>query len=253
MMQFLSSPPPTRYDLRFALFGIPVRVHPLFWLMAVLFGGFAGNLLTAAVWVAAVFVSILVHELGHALAMRRFGVSSQVVLHLFGGVTVPQGLSWAGRPAYVPLSPLQEAWVSFAGPAAGFLLGGTVIVAAVAAGGRIAFGAIAGFIPIPYVLLPFQAGPLQSFLGGLLWISILWGTINLMPVYPLDGGNIARRLLVKADPWNGARTSLRISTVTGGLLAVAAFFLFRNIFLTVLFGYLAYQSYQSLRWGGGEV
>ena len=252
-MNLLGLPPPTRYDLRFTLLGIPVRVHPLFWLLAVLFGGFAGDLLAVVVWIAAVFIAILVHEMGHALTMRRFGVDSHVVLYLFGGVAVPQGMAWGGRVAYVPLSPIQEAAVSFAGPAAGFLLAGAVIAVVTAAGGAIMKMPLFGVIPIPYALLPFQAGLLQSFVSSLLWIAIFWGAINLMPVYPLDGGNIARRLLIKADPWNGARRSLWISTVAGGILAVAGFFLFRSIFMTLLFGYLAFQSYQSLRWGGGEV
>ncbi len=252
-MNLFGPPPPTRYDLNFTLFGIPVRVHPLFWVMALLFGGLAGDVLGMLFWVLAVFVSVLVHELGHALMFRRFGIGSSVVLHLAGGHTEPQPVPWGGRWAYVPLSPMQEALVSFAGPATGFLLAGAVIAAVLAAGGTVVWAALGGIVPVPIALLPFGAAFLQNFVGDLLWVSLLWGAINLMPVFPLDGGNIVRRLMIRADPIDGARRSLRISIVAGAVLAVAGLFLFRSIYITLLFGYLAYLSYQSLRWGRGEM
>lgn len=87
----LEPPPPTRYDLRFTLVGVPTRVHPLFRILAVFFGGFAPDPVRLLIWVAGVFVSILIHELGHALAMRRCGQPSQIVLHLMGGLTVRLG------------------------------------------------------------------------------------------------------------------------------------------------------------------
>ena len=65
-MMLFQSPPPTRYDLRFSIAGIPVSVHPVFWLIALLFGS-SGDPLLIPIWILVVFVSILVHELGHAL------------------------------------------------------------------------------------------------------------------------------------------------------------------------------------------
>ena len=73
-MRLFEPPPPTRFDLCFTLFRVPVRVHPLFWLIAALFGGITGDLRTLIIWVASVFLSVLVHKMGHAPAMRRFGV-----------------------------------------------------------------------------------------------------------------------------------------------------------------------------------
>jgi stage IV sporulation protein FB len=251
-MNLFAPPPPTRYDLRFTVFRVPVRIHPLFWIAAVLFGGIAGNLLFLLVWVVAVFVSILVHELGHALTMRRFGMDAQVVLYVLGGVTVPQAVPWGGRWAYVPFSPLQEAAVSFAGPAVGFLLAGLVTAGVAAAGGTVVLTALYGIVPMPAAILPF-GGVLQSLVSILLWINVLWGLVNLMPVYPLDGGNIIRRLLIKVDPLDGARKAHWIAIAAGGLLALAGFFLFRSIYLAVLFGYLAYLNYQTLHGGYGEL
>ena len=105
----------TEFDLRFSLFGIPVRVHPGFWIVAMIMrrGAFKHEqgLALIGIWVAVVFVSILVHEMGHALAIRYFGWDPHVVLHYFGGYA-----------AYVPTwgqSPRRSIIISFAGPGAG--------------------------------------------------------------------------------------------------------------------------------------
>ena len=89
-MLLFQPPPPTRYDLRFILFGFPIRVSPLFWLIAILLGSSSGDPLQILIWVLVVFVSIVVHELGHALAFRRYGLASQIILHFSGGLTVPE-------------------------------------------------------------------------------------------------------------------------------------------------------------------
>ena len=84
-MFLLQVPPPTRFDLRFSITGIPVRVHPLFWVIALLFGSSSNSIIGLLTWIVAIFVCILIHELGHAFAMRRYGQDSQIVLHLGGG------------------------------------------------------------------------------------------------------------------------------------------------------------------------
>ena len=73
----------------FRIFGIPVRVEPFFVVVALLFG-----IRLEPLWVVfavIVFVSVLVHELGHALTYRLLGQRSAIVLHGFGGFTVPTG------------------------------------------------------------------------------------------------------------------------------------------------------------------
>ena len=119
-MFLLQQPSATPYDLQFSIAGIPVRVHPLFWLIAILFGS-SGNLLFLPVWVFVVFTSILIHELGHAFAFRRFGQRSHIVLHFGGGLTIPESVAWGGGWASVALSRGQEIFISLAGPFAGFL------------------------------------------------------------------------------------------------------------------------------------
>src|SRR5262245_44712779 len=105
------------------MFGIHVRVHPFFWLIACLLGADYLERLGPVyllLWVACMFVSILVHELGHVVMGRAFGARGHIVLYSFGGLAIGS-------------SDLPRRWqrvaVLFAGPFAGFLLFGMVYVA----------------------------------------------------------------------------------------------------------------------------
>jgi Zn-dependent protease len=246
-MLLFQPPPPTRYDLNFNIAGIQVRVHPLFWVIALLFGSSSGELIQWLIWVVAIFVSILVHELGHALAMRQYGLPSYVILYWGGGLTVPEPVKWGTNWANVSLRPNQEIFISLAGPFAGFLFAGLVVAGVAAAGGSIFVNMLLGLIPIPTAILPWGGRIPNLLIATLLWVSIFWGLLNLMPVYPLDGGNVTRYLLLKADPWNGIRRSLWISVVVGAIVAATGLLLLRSIFIALLFGFLAFQSYQSVR------
>jgi stage IV sporulation protein FB len=247
-MLLFQAPPPTRYDLNFTLAGFPVRVHPLFWLIAVLLGYSSGNIVQIFVWVVVVFVSILVHELGHALAFRRYGLSSRIILHFAGGLTIPESTYWGSRWATVALGPNQNIFISLAGPGAGFLFAALVIGSVILSGGSIITTRLLGFIPMPgFAVLPFGGNLLSMFVTALLWVNIFWGVINLLPVYPLDGGSVTRNVLLQADPVDGVRKSLWVSVIAGALIALAAFFFLRSLYMAVLFGFLAFQSYQSLQ------
>lgn len=246
-MLLFQSPPPTRYDLRFNLFGFPVRVHPLFWLIALLLGS-SGDITLLPFWVLAVFISIVIHEVGHALAFRRYGLSSQIVLHGAGGLTIPQSAMWGNRWASVALSPNQEIVTSLAGPVAGFVFGGLIMGAVVLLGGSIFTTRLLGFIPLPAAaLLPFGGRILNSFITIMLWVNIFWGLINLLPVYPLDGGNVARYILLQVDPRDGVRKSLWLSVIMGAVIALVALLLLRSVYMALLFGLLAFQSYQMVQ------
>jgi stage IV sporulation protein FB len=247
-MLLFQTPPPTRYDLRFNLAGFPVRVHPLFWLIALLLGSGSGDPLQILIWVLVVFVSILIHELGHALAFRRYGLASQIILHFSGGLTVPESTLWGSRWSNVALGPNEQIFISVAGPGAGFLLAGLIIAGVIVSGGSILTTRLLGFIPLPvFASLPFGGAILGGLVTSLLWVNIFWGFINLMPVYPLDGGNVARYILLQVDPIDGIRKSLWVSVITGGLIALIAFFLLHSVYMAILFGFLAFQSYQSLQ------
>ena len=104
--------------LRFRIFGIPVTVEPIFFFLVGFLGIRRERFDLIAIWMAVVFVSILVHELGHAFAGRRLGLVPAIRLHGMGGHT-----EWI-EPRR--MSDAQRIGISFAGPGAGFLLAGLV-------------------------------------------------------------------------------------------------------------------------------
>lgn len=247
----LGEPPRTAYDLHFRLFGIPVRVHPFFWLLCVLL--MAGSLLRAtsardfffllAPWTAAVFLGVLVHELGHAAAMRAYGRFCWITLHGFGGLTSSDaGGDYGGRG----FATLSQVIISVAGPAAGFALAAMVVLSIWLTGHRIEFA-----LGPPYGL---QIGMelvgtelFTDFLFDLLVVSIYWGLLNLLPIYPLDGGQIAREVLLKLNRREGIERSLMLSIVTAGGMAAIGLFVWRDLFVAILFGYLAWSGYAALQ------
>jgi Zn-dependent protease len=245
------APAPTRFDLNFSIFNFEVRVHPLFWVIMLFLVGLRGGLLNAVIWIAAVFVSILLHELGHALMMRYFGQDSYIVLYGFGGLAVPIRSVWGGSAG---LTPVQWILVFLAGPFAGFGMAALVVAIGVLIGGSLNMGFLLFVIPFPSLTLPFSGllgGIAQSLVGSLLWINIFWGLINLLPVYPLDGGQVSMHALTLMDPVEGQRRAFWLSVITGGLLAVVGLLVLQSIFMGVMFGMLAFQSYQMV--SGGTV
>jgi len=245
----LGEPPPTQADLHFRLFGIPVRVHPFFWVATALLGmgGGEADPANTLIWIAVVFVSILVHELGHAFMQRFFGGRPWITLYSFGG------LASCGD---CDRSPRSQIIISLAGPVAGFLFAGLVI-AVLAASGHLR-GFELSLFPVRW--LPFDLGYFAEFnklsardetIFDLLQVNILWGLINLLPVYPLDGGQIARELFTLRNARSGVVQSLQLSVGTAILLAVYAAFK-NDIYLCIMFGLLAYGNFQTLqRYRGG--
>ncbi len=255
----LAEPPRTRFDLTFTVAGVPVRVHPLFWLVALLLGFSSGEWaanpvgasISMIIWVAVVFVSILVHEFGHAFAMRRYGESPRVVLHALGGLTFAEPTPWGRTWAQVAPGGRQQILISAAGPGAGFLLAGLVVVTAIAVGLALGVGVAFGVAQIPAGTLASPAlRYLDMLITSLLWVNLGWGLINLLPVYPLDGGNISRQVFLMADPLGGVRKSLWVSVGVGAAAAAIALVALNNLYIGFLFGLLAFSSYGMLRGQG---
>ncbi len=241
-------PAPTPGELKFWLFGIPVRVHPFFWLIGLVLGPLTtAGLRENLAWITAFFIGILIHELGHAALLRGLGHQPWIVLYGFGGLT-----GHGPRTAYRRLGPqwIQQIMVSAAGPAAGFLAAG-VIVAAILASGR----AVILHVPFwPLVFPVFDPGGMSplfaKFLYDMLFVTVAYGFLNLLPVLPLDGGQIARALLTRFDPRDGLRKALVISVVVAVVVAVTAVVKLgfgNGLFLGLLFGWLAVNNYQALQ------
>ena len=245
-MSLFQAPPPTSLDVRFRILGIDVTIHPLFWLIALLFGAQSGNIVNIVSWVVVIFVSILVHELGHSMAMRYYGQDSRIVLHGFGGLAIPTSSLGYG---YDQRSSWQQIFISFAGPLAGFLLAALTVVVVLAVGGRAGVGWILWIIPIPTAALPVQYAAANFLVRAILWVNTFWGLINLLPVFPLDGGRISRELFILFGRHRQVENSLWLSVITGIAIAVASIAYLDSFFMAILFGLLAFQSYQALQRG----
>jgi len=246
---FLAEPTPTPYDLHFKVLGVPCRIHPLFWLVSTLMG-FNEDPKLVLIWIASVFVSILVHEMGHALLIRYFGWSPSVVLYSFGGLAIYNpNLQSFGDQRQRRRNRWTQIVISFAGPLAGFLLAGLIIVfliaTSTAAGIGFGFGVPGDLLDNFY---------LQSLIGNLLFINIFWGILNLLPIYPLDGGKISREVFIMVDGGNGVRNSLMLSMVVAGGMALWCL-VGGERFLPIFFGFMAFSNYQEMngpsnRYGG---
>jgi stage IV sporulation protein FB len=252
----LSEPQPTSADWQFELAGIQVRVSPWFWLASTLFGfgtcqSFAQGDQRALIgylilWVGVVLVSILVHELGHALTFRFFGQSAHIVIYHFGGLAIPE--FWGRR---VSLRPVQRMLVSAAGPLAQLGLAALIVLALKAGGWFVPF-------PLPSIgrALGLYAGReidsriIQAVIDFLLWVNIFWPLLNLVPVPPLDGGQIVREGLLAL----GLTQAQWIAGIIGvGAGAGVAYWAYTrgDHFLGIMFAMLAASCWQSLSASGG--
>lgn len=234
---FLREPPPNPYDLRFALGRVPVRVHPLFWLVAMLLGINQKNPILVLIWVGAVFFSILVHEFGHAAAALAHRWPSRIVLYAAGGMALYHPERQTLRSAVI---------IAAAGPFAGFLFAAVVILAVSLTGHMIGLS-LFGWTPV----FNASAPPLNNkftieLISDLLYVNIYWGLVNLLPIYPLDGGQISRALFVNRLPGNGLRTSLFVSFYVACALAIFSILAGKGLFLPIFFGFFAYDNYRSL-------
>ena len=243
---FFAEPPPTRYDVHFIVAGVPVRIHPWFWGVTLLLGlGPDGDPVRMLLWTLAEFVCILIHELGHVAAFRYYGMDAHVVLHGFGGLAIPTGGRWGGRGGS------RETWlsdvvISLAGPVAGFVFA-AVIYLGLAASGRSPAIHFDPYVLIETTWKQFDAENVNELIRFALFINIVWGLVNLMPIYPLDGGQVARAVLGKFSPTDGLRQSLQISVLAAAGMAVLGFVRWQSFYTALFFGFMAYNNYQTLQ------
>jgi len=217
----------------------------MFWVVTLFLGMGGGGRVDPTrvlVWVAVVFVSVLVHELGHAFLQRYFRGHPWITLYSFGGLASCNDCD---------RSPRSQILISLAGPAAGFLFA-ACIVAMLAF-----FQKLEGFefswMPVKWTLFdPLYAmqhqryGPVDLAIANLLFVNIVWGLVNLLPIYPLDGGRITRELFTLGNAQRGIIQSLRLSAAVAAIIAVYAMS-HKEIFLCIMFGMLAYESFQTLQ------
>ena len=206
--------------LSFRLFGFPVRIEWMFWLLCVLLGmpflqqdgpeGLGRFLLMTAV----ILGSILWHELGHAWARKRFRAPwSEILLYGFGGLC-----SGPGR-----FTRWESVIIAAAGPAASLLLGAATYL---------------------IVFTPGMQDPwVRFFVGQMLWVNVGWAIFNLLPILPLDGGHIFEGLV----PDRYRTIVPKVGFVLALAVAVAGLLLFQSFFMAIMFGLLAHGNWQRMK------
>jgi len=187
--------------------------------MALIGGGLGANdslsILLVLVFILAGLISILVHELGHALTVRKFGLPTTITLQAFGG--------YASFPAG-QLNRKQSFLVTAAGPALQLALGLGLLI-------------VYRLVPIPAESL------LKALLFDLISISIIWAVLNCLPVYPMDGGQM---MSSRARPTTSPlRTP--ISATAALLIGLAAYLLLNSILLPLFMAFFAWQNWQSFQ------
>ncbi len=247
---FAVEPQPTNYDINFTFFGIPVRIHPFFFLLPVLWGSNSGDIFLMLIIVLVFFVSVFFHELGHVLAMMSVGQRARITLYSMGGLAIPDGSF--GRRDHVSTG--YKVMISAAGPVANFLLAAFVIVVGKLVGGQVVVAWIFNVFPIPLCDLSTATISGNPYLVQLFWflmsINIFMGLFNLLPIIPMDGGQIMRDVLIEVNPWNGMKWALWTSVIVAGLLAMYGF-TNNEIFLGLFSAHLAITNYQTLQMDGG--
>lgn len=270
----LQEPGHSAYDLRFSFLGFPVRITWGFWLMAFVLGhslvrsldGYFGDstpgmLPLLVLWAICVLVSILIHELGHALAFRRYGIESSIVLYHFGGLAIPRGSARSNGS----LTPPQNIWISFAGPLAQLASAALLIVVikVTGSGFRVSHElagenqraiSILDFLPVFFEKFselltgdPIHSAGLFAMITFYILPSIFWAILNLIPVWPLDGGRIMSGIV----EWRGGNMSqaLWISVISAGF-AAAYGFTHGQQFLAIMFAMLGISNFQQLQHSG---
>jgi Zn-dependent protease len=179
-------------------FGIPVRIHGTFLVLVYVLALFSRDPLMVVGFVALAFGCVLLHELGHSLVARGFGLRvADITLWPLGGIA---------RMSEIPENPRIEGLIAIAGPAVNFALAGLAFLA-------LTVGATFG-------LADGSRG--ESFLWIFLAVNLMQGGFNLLPAFPMDGGRLLRSFLARKRDWVHA-TELAVRV--GRYLALALFVL----------------------------
>lgn len=206
----------------FRVFGIQLAVHTTFFLLVAYaaYDGWMTGGVSGLVWRVLVtvlfFVCVVLHELGHSLTAKRYGVVVPRILLLpIGGMA---------EMNHIPRQPSAEFLITIAGPAVNF----AIVALLLPFSWRYALG----LEPVP----DFSSAELMTLL---MVGNLLMGTFNLLPVYPMDGGRILRSILALWLPYLSAtRWAVMITRVLAPSFAFVAIYFFDAWLLGVLFMFI---------------
>lgn len=203
----------------FRLFGIQLSVHASFVLLLAYYGhqgwqiGGPLGMVWSILLIVLFFGCVVLHELGHSLTARRYGVQVPRILLLPIG-----GMAEFDR---IPRRPSAELLITLAGPAVNYLLVLLLL--------PFAWRYIVGLDPVPDFSVP-------ELIYQLWWANLIMGTFNLLPVFPMDGGRIFRALLAFRLPYLRATWwAVTVGRVLAVIFASVAVIYFDNLLAGVLF------------------
>ena len=208
----------------FSLSGIPVSVS-LWYFVLIGYFAYGSGAARGLLWGLCVTVSILVHELGHAVVARHYRLSPQIMLHGWGGLCAHDR---AERDRH-------DVFILAAGPGAGLVFGALLWIA------REVIVAID-----PTLLVATE--PLRLTFFYMLYINLFWSLINLVPLWPLDGGQLFRIGMLKV--FDSPARAERATHVVGLALGVAAIAIaqgvYGSVFLTILAAFITWENVQRM-------
>lgn len=208
--------------------GIGLYVHATFPLLllfvalpVLMYGGDLTEALSSIGFILVLFVCVVLHEYGHALAARRYGIKTQdITLLPIGGVA---------RLERMPEKPSQELVVAAAGPAVNVAIAGVLVVLMLVAGAT-----------VPALGLGWGN---ESFVEQLLTVNIVLVLFNLIPAFPMDGGRILRALLAtRIEHVRATRYAALLGQGIAVLFAIAGFFWNPLLVVTAMFIFVGAQA-----------
>ena len=233
------------------LFGIPVYLH---WTFALIFvylfvlgrwRGWGNSEILGAVLISlALFACVVLHELGHALMARRYGIQTRdIILSPIGGIA---------RLNRLPDEPMQEVWVAIAGPLVNIVI--VLLMSPV-----LLLHTFPEWITYLSSATPDQSGyfassvgPLEGFFFMVIILNIMLAVFNLLPAFPMDGGRVLRALLsIKI----GRVKATRLATYIGQVMAIFLFIYgltsasgsYTLVFIGVFIFIMAYMEFYMVR------
>ena len=211
--------------------GIDIHIHATFLLLIayLAFGGLAVGqssmtIVRGTLLVLAVFATVVLHELGHALMARRFGIGTRdITLLPIGGIARLEGM---------PDKPGQQLLVAVAGPGVNLAIA-LILFAVLSGGGQVTIDSV----------YPAAA----PFLLQLAWINVSLAAFNLLPGYPMDGGRVVRALLaMRMPPERATQVAARVGQGMAVVFGLAGLFWSPVLMLIAIFVWLGAQSERSI-------